>query len=94
MLGRYNGCRNTQESGWTTAVCTSLHTAGVQSSADTFEIYIKNYFMGIRVPETAKDIKTGKLAKTGEMVLPTMGYARNIKASLFRLFTKEYKVRN
>ena len=61
---------------------------------DSFETYIKNYFMGVRVPENAKDIKTGKLAKTGEMVLPTMGYARNIKASLFRLFTKEYKVRN
>ena len=68
--------------------------ADLMKHPDTFESYIKNYFMGIRVPETVKDIKTGRLAKTGELMLPTMGYARNIKASLFTLFTKEYKVRH
>ena len=64
----------------------------LMKNPESFEGYVKNYFMGIRVAETVKDKKTGKLTKTGEMVLPTMGYARNIKASLFVLFTKEYKV--
>ena len=64
----------------------------LMKNPESFEDYVKKYFMGIRVPETVKDKKTGKLTKTGEMVLPTMGYARNIKASLFVLFTKEYKV--
>ena len=57
-----------------------------------FETYVQNYFFGIRVEETIKDKKTGKLSKTGQMVLPKMGYAKNIKASLFSVFVKDYKV--
>ena len=56
------------------------------------ETYTKNYFFGIRVQEVLKDKMTGKLTKTGRSVLPKMGYSRNIKAVLFGVFTREFKV--
>ena len=40
-----------------------------------------------------KDTKTaGKLNKTGAMVPPKLGYAKNIKASLLLVFAKYYQV--
>ena len=57
-----------------------------------FENLVKNYFFGIQVPELEKNMKTGKTKKTGRLVLPTMGYAKNIKASLFMVFKTDYKV--
>ena len=59
---------------------------------EKFENLVKNYFFGIQVPEVEKDKKTGKAKKTGKMVLPTMGYAKNIKASLFMVFKTDFKV--
>ena len=59
---------------------------------ERFENLVKNYFFGIEVPEIEKNKKTGKLTKTGKMTLPTMGYAKNIKASLFMVFKTEFKV--
>ena len=64
----------------------------VMANTETFENYVKNYFFGIKIEETVKNPKTGKLEKTGRRVLPKMGYSKNIKASLFGVFTKEYKV--
>ena len=66
----------------------------VVKNLEVLESYVKNYFFGIEVAEVVKDAKTGKLNKTGLMVPPKMGYAKNIKASLFGVFTKEYQVRN
>ena len=57
-----------------------------------FEIYVKNYFFGIRVKETIQDKLTGKLDRSGRLVPPTMGYAKNIKAVLFGVLTREFKV--
>ena len=57
-----------------------------------FETFVKNYFFGIRVPETKQDKKTGKVSKTGRNVPPKMGYAKNIKAVLFGVFVREFKV--
>ena len=59
---------------------------------ERFENLVKNYFFGIEVAEVEKSKKTGKITKTGKMVLPTMGYAKNIKASLFMVFKTELKV--
>ena len=59
---------------------------------DKFKNLVKNYFFGIKVPELEKNKKTGKTTKTGKLVLPTMGYAKNIKASLFMVFKTEFKV--
>ena len=57
-----------------------------------FEQYVKNYFFGIRVEEVIQDKKTGKKSKTGLKVLPKMGYSKNIKAVLFGVFMREFKV--
>jgi len=64
----------------------------VMANTEAFENYVKNYFFGIKIEETVKNPKTGKLEKTGRRVLPKMGYSKNIKASLFGVFTKEYKL--
>ena len=59
---------------------------------EEFESYVKNYFYGIEVAEVEKDKMSGKLTKTGRMVLPSMGYSKNIKASLFMVFKTDFKV--
>ena len=64
----------------------------IVKNGERFENLVKNYFFGIEVPEIEKNKKTGKLTKTGKMALPTMGYAKNIKASLFMVFKTEFKV--
>ena len=59
---------------------------------EKFEGFVKKYFYGIEVAEVEKDKKSGKLTKTGRMTLPSMGYSKNIKASLFMVFKTDFKV--
>ena len=59
------------------------------------ETCLKSYFFGIRVPEVVDDPdKPGKVKKTGLMVPPKAGYAKNVKSVLFGVLAKEYKVRS
>ena len=46
----------------------------------------------IRVDGVIQDKKRGKLTKTGLKVPSKMGYAKNIKAVLFGVFTREFKI--
>ena len=62
------------------------------TAPEQFESYVKNYFFGIRVKEVTKDKMTGKQKPTGNLVPPTMGYAKNLKAVLFGVFVREFKV--
>ena len=61
---------------------------------EELEKCLKSYFFGIRVPEVIPDeAHPGKSKKTGGLVLPKLGYAKNVKSVLFNVLTKDYKVK-
>ena len=55
---------------------------------------LTSYFFGIRVNENeADDENQGKRKQTGNKIPPKLGYAKNIKSTLFNVLLKDYKAR-
>ena len=59
---------------------------------EEFELVVKKFFYSLTVEEVEVSRMTGKKTKTGKQIPPTIGYARNIKSTLFKSFTSKFKV--
>ena len=61
-------------------------------SSEVCEGLVKRFFYSLRIDEVEVDKKTGKKSKTGRQIPPKLGYAKNIKCTLFKSLTSLYKV--
>ena len=64
----------------------------IAENTEDFENLVKKFFYSLTVDEVEIDAMSGRKLKTGKTIPPTIGYARNIKSTLFKSIASKLKV--